>query len=188
MDCYLRFPHFKSRAVTLSYDDGRIEDLRLVDVMRRYGLKGTLNLNSERLSEAGDEFHPTLNDFRALRESGDIEIAVHGAKHLRPTKFPTPLVLREIMADREALEKMFGTVVRGMAYAYGAYNDEVISALSLSGVAYARLATSNSSFDIPTDWLTLSPTAKHMNQNLFELTRAVRGAKPQGSFICGDTV
>ena len=40
------FPEGKIRAVTLSYDDGFTFDRQLVDLLNRYGLKGTFNLNS----------------------------------------------------------------------------------------------------------------------------------------------
>lgn len=40
------FPGGKRKALTLSYDDGVIQDRHLVDLMRRYGVKGTFNLNS----------------------------------------------------------------------------------------------------------------------------------------------
>jgi len=34
----------KSGAVTFSYDDGRIEDIRLVETFNKYGVKGTFHL------------------------------------------------------------------------------------------------------------------------------------------------
>ena len=36
----------KNKAVTFSYDDGVEEDKRLVELLNRYGLKATFNLNS----------------------------------------------------------------------------------------------------------------------------------------------
>ena len=37
------------KAVTFSYDDGVTQDIRLVEIFNRYGLKSTFNLNSELL-------------------------------------------------------------------------------------------------------------------------------------------
>lgn len=45
MNKYIRFPNFKLKAVTLSYDDGVRQDKRLIAIMKKYGLKGTFNLN-----------------------------------------------------------------------------------------------------------------------------------------------
>lgn len=36
----------KSKVITLSYDDGVVQDIRLIDIMNKYGLKGTFNLSS----------------------------------------------------------------------------------------------------------------------------------------------
>ena len=43
---YTCFPDGKSKAVTMSYDDGNEEDRRLVDIFNKYGIKGTFHLNS----------------------------------------------------------------------------------------------------------------------------------------------
>ena len=40
------FPNGKSKAFTMSYDDGTIHDRRLVEIMNRYGIRGTFNLNA----------------------------------------------------------------------------------------------------------------------------------------------
>ena len=42
----MRFPKGKAKALTLSYDDGVEQDIRLMDIMDKNGLKGTFNLNS----------------------------------------------------------------------------------------------------------------------------------------------
>ena len=43
---YLRFPGFRRRALTLSYDDGVRQDKRLISIMKKHGIKGTFNINS----------------------------------------------------------------------------------------------------------------------------------------------
>ena len=43
---YIRFPQFKIKAVTLSYDDGIRQDKKLVEIMKKNGLKGTFNINA----------------------------------------------------------------------------------------------------------------------------------------------
>ena len=49
---YTVFPEGKYKALTLSYDDGREEDRRLISIFRKYDLKATFNLNSG-LSDTG---------------------------------------------------------------------------------------------------------------------------------------
>lgn len=47
MYAFLRFPGFKKKAFTLSYDDGTIHDKKFVELIDKYGLKCTFNLNSD---------------------------------------------------------------------------------------------------------------------------------------------
>ena len=42
----LLFPGGKSKAFTLSYDDGVVQDRRLAELFRKYGLKCSFNLGS----------------------------------------------------------------------------------------------------------------------------------------------
>ena len=39
----------KLKAVTFSYDDGTTQDIQLVELLNRYNLKCTFNLNSDKL-------------------------------------------------------------------------------------------------------------------------------------------
>ena len=43
----------KMKAITFSYDDGVTQDIRLIELLNKYGLKCTFNLNSELLSKKG---------------------------------------------------------------------------------------------------------------------------------------
>ena len=43
---FLRFPGFKLKALTLSYDDGVVQDIRMIKILDKYGIKGTFNVNS----------------------------------------------------------------------------------------------------------------------------------------------
>ena len=43
---YQCYPGGKFKALTMSYDDGRTFDRRLVDIFNRHGIKGTFHLNS----------------------------------------------------------------------------------------------------------------------------------------------
>mgnify|MGYP000794294821 CR=1 FL=1 len=49
----MRFPGGKKKALTLSYDDGVEQDIRLIDIMKANGLKGTFNLNSGLYAKEG---------------------------------------------------------------------------------------------------------------------------------------
>ena len=48
---YICFPEGNYKALTLSYDDGKITDRRLIDILNQNGIRGTFHLNSEYLGE-----------------------------------------------------------------------------------------------------------------------------------------
>ena len=41
------FQNGKKKAVTMSFDDGHVYDIRLVELFNKYGIKGTFHLNSK---------------------------------------------------------------------------------------------------------------------------------------------
>jgi len=170
MENLLRFPGFLTRACTLSYDDGVRDDARLIEIMRKYGLKGTFNLNSCNLQGAGGRCH-TADEIKELFGE-DTEIALHGYNHHSLAKVSPALAMRDVVADRDCLEKTFGRIVRGMAYANGSYDESVIEMLRAAGVAYSRTTKATYSFDLPDEWLALHPTCHHKDPRLFELLDA----------------
>ena len=44
----MRFKDGKKKALTLSYDDGVVQDIRLIGILNQYGLKGTFNIGTGR--------------------------------------------------------------------------------------------------------------------------------------------
>ena len=124
MSYLLRFPDFKAKAVTFSYDDGSTNDRRLVGIFNDHGLKATFNLNSGRIRR-GDEWSVREDELTELYRGH--EIAVHGAEHLVGTHVPPELYLNDILEDRKYFEALTGKVVKGMAYPCGGYNDDVVN-------------------------------------------------------------
>ena len=175
---YLRFPGGKSKALTLSYDDGVASDIRLIQIMKQHGLKGTFNINAGKFAPEGTTYpagtvHRRMSQkqcFEAYKDSG-MEVALHGYTHPFLDQLPLPHMLCEIQKDREALENLFGTFVRGAAYPYGTYNDDVVAALRACGVCYARTVASTEGFSVPTDWLRMPATCHHRNPKLMELAK-----------------
>jgi len=46
MITYITYPGGRFKALTMSYDDGRPQDRRLVELFNKYGIRGTFHLNS----------------------------------------------------------------------------------------------------------------------------------------------
>ena len=173
---FMRFPDGKKKALTLSYDDGVEQDIRLIDIMKKNGLKGTFNINSGLYAKDEEQYsekdvHKRLTRDAALhlyKDSG-MEVAVHGVTHLILEQLPSNLCVEEIFEDRKNLERDYKKIVRGMAYPHGSYNDEVVNILKQCGIAYSRTVEVTGKFDIPTDWLRLPATCHHNDKQLMEL-------------------
>ena len=167
----LRYPGFRRKALTLSYDDGTVHDVRLVEILNRYGIKATFNLNSIHCTQQRPQKTRamTREEATALFAGSGHEIAVHSFSHPFLEQLPRGNAAWELMQDRKTLEEMFGCIVRGMAYPMGTYNDEVVEAARLCGICYARTCKATHGFDLPEDWLRLHPTCRHNDPALMEL-------------------
>ena len=167
----MRFRNGKEKALTLSYDDGQIHDIRLIDIMNEYGIKGTFNLNAGYFFKDGRGFRGE----KSLEETKKIyaghEIAVHGLTHPWTVGLPEQEILYEVIEDRRLLEKAFGGIVRGMAYPFGCYDDKTVNVLKTAGIAYCRTTIATKRFDIPSDWLRLPTTCHHGVPELPELAK-----------------
>ena len=164
---HLRFPEGKGKAVTLSYDDGVREDIKMSEIITNFGVKCTFNHNNyEHLSnEEIDKY---------VLKRGH-EIAVHGANHraeglLRPIEG-----IEDILSCRMHLENKLGIIIKGMAYPDSGIRNisqdttyqTIKNYLKELDIVYARtLGADNNSFKMPDDWYAWVPTAHHRNPEL----------------------
>ena len=165
----MRFPGFLEKAVTLSYDDGRRFDKRLIEIMSKHGIKGTFNLNSN--NYLSDDATIKAEELKRIYLDTGNEIAVHGADHLSLALSDPGEATHSIAADREFFERVTGRITKGMAYANGSVSDEVVTIVKNCGIKYSRTTISTERFDMPTDWLRLPATCHHKNPRLMELAR-----------------
>ena len=170
------FPDGKKKVFTLSFDDGVEQDIRLVSLMKAYGVKGTFNLNSGIFRDENAPYtHPLMrrlpkSEIVKLFSSEDTEVAVHGLVHPFWANLPAENALYDILQDRRNLEEIFRRPIRGAAYPYGSFNKTVIEQLQKAGIRYARTVRDTEDFRLPEHWLTLDPTCHFANTRLEELT------------------
>ncbi|MBQ4559648.1 MAG: polysaccharide deacetylase family protein [Tyzzerella sp.] len=171
MEMKMRFPDGKTKAVTLSYDDGSRHDVRLVNIMTKYGLKGTFNINSGLYASENekDAWRLTKEQCVELYNSNGMEVAVHGLTHPFLEQLPATVQKYEVLQDRINLEEEFNSIVRGMAYPFGTFNNQVIETLKECGIVYSRTVESTGKFALPSDWLRMPATCHHNDPRLFEL-------------------
>lgn len=157
------FPEGKSKALILSYDDGRTEDRQLVKMMNKYGLIGTFHLNSNKL---GTDGYLTKAEIKPLFAGH--EVSIHSANHPNLTALSKIDVIYEVVEDRKELERLVGYPVRGMAYPFGNNNEFVIDALKGLGIEYARTVEDTYGFSIPENFLKWHPSIHQFSKAYFE--------------------
>lgn len=181
----MRFPGFKAKAFTMSYDDGVEQDIRLIELMRRHGVKGTFNLSSGEYPPEGHKWSEgqvhrrmPLSECQKVYEGDDIEVAVHGTHHPHWPSQPAPAAMWDIINDRRELEAQYGGIIRGGAYPFGSFDDTSVEILRLAGIKYCRTVISSHSFDMPRDWLRLEATCHHRDERLPELAERFISRNP----------
>ncbi|PWM75616.1 MAG: hypothetical protein DBX59_01150 [Bacillota bacterium] len=175
----LIFPGGKSKVFTLSYDDGVVQDRRLAQLLRQYGVKCTFNLGSALLGHPDMGGFPGKPDLDISKVSPEEiptvyathEVAGHSLYHSSLDKVGAPLAAYEIAEDKRRLEALVGKPLRMFAYPFGMYTPQVVELLRLCGYQGARTIRSSHSFDIPQNFLEWDPTCHHDDPQLMELAR-----------------
>ena len=165
----------KKKAVTFSFDDGTVQDVRLINILNKYDLRGTFNVCSALLGIPN-----TVRKYNRPVEHGKVraedvrsiyaghEVAVHTLTHPWLNRLPDDEVVREIEDDRLRLSELCGYEVVGMAYPCGGVNnDERVADIirKRTGIKYARTITSTYSFDEQKQLFRFNPTVYYIEEN-----------------------
>ncbi len=185
---FLRFPNGKPKAVTFSYDDGTRTDLKLVKILDAYKIKCTFNIPT---ASTGENYL-TEEEIKSILYDKGHEIAVHCANHRAPGQERAIEGIQDVLENRLELERILGSIVRGMAYPNcgirkmenGASYDNIRRYLNDLGIVYSRtLGNDNDSFMLPTDWYAWMPTAHHENPQIFEYIEKFLNFNPETAYI-----
>ncbi len=162
----------KRKAVTFSYDDGVTQDIRLIELLNKYGLKATFNLNSELLGKSGmlTRADRRVSHYKITPEDVPVvyaghEVAAHTLTHPMLPDLPDDEVIRQVERDRLNLSELVGYEVVGMAYPGGGvnYDDRVVKLIrQQTGVRYARTTVLTDCFDRQQDLYQFLPNAYHI--------------------------
>lgn len=153
------FPEGRRLVLTFSYDDGNRTDIRVADILTEAGLKGTFNFCGKMLQREGKV---TADEVKPLFIDRGHEVACHGFEHPFEEKLPPADVVEDIRKDRLFLEQATGGMVRGFAYPFGTFNDDVKNILRTMGICYARTVHAlNDVRQTPGDFLEWNPTCHH---------------------------
>ena len=137
----------------LSFDDGTVHDKRLVELLNRYEIPCTFNLNSG-LEDFVWEFdgHPVVRQHLAntVEQYRGHEIASHSRTHPRLEQLPPPRLREETEEDCNALKAIFGVDALGFGVPFTVCGEREINIIRRF-VRYIRLSEYGSSFALPED-------------------------------------
>ena len=169
----------KKKAVTFSFDDGVTQDIRLIEIFDKYGLKGTLNLNSGFLGLDGTldrngriVRHDKISADKIKEVYKNHEIAVHTLTHPFLPSCDEAEIIKQVENDRQNLSKICGYEVVSMAYPCGGpNNDDRVAEIikNNTGVRFARGLDSTYSFDLQENLLRFKPTVYYIEECLDEV-------------------
>lgn len=192
----------KMKAVTFSYDDGMTQDCRLIEILNKYNLKATFNLNSGNLGQKHSiEFEGRTicldknkpEDVRTIYQGH--EVAGHTLTHAFLPDCSDEEIIHQVEQDRINLSELAGYEVLGMAYPGGGENNTQRVADVIrknTGIRYARALQTNHSFDLQENLYRFHPTVYDVRETdaMFELARKfidLQPDKPQIFYVWGHT-
>ena len=123
--------------VTTSWDDGAVPDLKLGELLTKYGIKGTF-------------YTPRFSKRLTLMQSVDLralaaqhEIGAHTVNHAHLTLIPSSAAKTEIEDSKLFLEGILGAEIRMFCYPYGEYNAATKQMVRNCGFSGARTVKFN---------------------------------------------
>lgn len=191
----------RNKALTFSFDDGVTQDVRAIELLDKYGLKATFNLNSGLLGIKNEREHFGVKyrcDTVAKEDVKKIyaghEVAVHTLTHPNLLELSDEEIARQVEGDRLALEKLVGYGIEIMAYPGGPENSDERVAKAIrerTGVKFARTIKSSGGFGIQDDLMLFKPTVYFTDvDNMFALARkflSEKAAEPSIFYVWGHT-
>ena len=190
---------------TVSFDDGLEQDKMILGLMRKYGIRGTFNLNSSLLGQDADigylgkygvqnlgknEKRSRLLKYAAADRIPEdeipevyrgMELASHGAHHLDESKLSLPQLRAELSDDRKALQRLTDTPVVGHVLPFGKTSAAVTSYMRENGFLYTRGIKSQKAkrnFAFPDDPLLFNPTCWQIEADFEKLVDQFIEAEP----------
>ncbi len=152
------YPGGKAKAFNITYDDGVLQDVRFVELMNQYGLKGTFNLNSELMETEFQWTHPNGMTVKRLPTTvvselyQNHEVASHTLTHPYLNQLSEAEVMEQMAKDKEKLERLTGKPVLGFAGPFHHWSDMIANCAKKCGFAYARTAEERYSYAPPEEY------------------------------------
>lgn len=166
--------HKPEKYLVLSFDDGTVYDERFIEILNKYRIPATFNLNSglnDFVWYCGE--HPIrrlkLWEKTAIYEGH--EVASHTLTHPCLTALSEEELIYQINSDVAELERMFGREITSFAVPFDACGEREIGIIrEKTGIQYIRLSVLKEKGDFapPADPYHFEVNALYQDRDIFE--------------------
>lgn len=179
----------KHKIITFSFDDGVMQDLKIIEILNKYNLKATFNLNSGNFANSFPlvwegvyvERKTVLPEMVKNVYEGH-EVAVHTVHHAKLKSISDDEIVKEIVDDIKNLEELVGYEVRGMAYPCSEFDERVIRVIKeRTPIKYARTVVSTYNLDLQNELVQFNPTCRYGDKEMYELVEELFADKSDKS-------
>lgn len=126
-----------NRFVTISVDDGHPTDVRVVELLHKYGLQATFYIPARNCERS------LLTDSLIRQISRDFEIGSHTFSHVVLKGLPLDHAWQEIIAGKTWLEDLTGRQIISFCYPRGKFDSRVAALVEKAGFWGARTCLFN---------------------------------------------
>ncbi|MBQ7283544.1 MAG: polysaccharide deacetylase family protein [Oscillospiraceae bacterium] len=168
------YPNGKKKAFNITYDDGVWQDVRFVQLLDKYDIKGTFNLNSQLMAREFQWIHPNgmtvkrLSPQKAVQLYKNHEVASHTLTHPYMHDMSREEILYQLGQDKYNLEQLFGRKVAGFAVPFDFYSNLISDCAKECGFEYARCSEERYSYTPPKDYWWWAAGAYHINPTMWQ--------------------
>ena len=152
------YPDGKSKAFNITYDDGVVQDIRFVELLNKYSIKGTFNLNSQLMEQQFSWTHPNGMQITRLPEEAVVElykgheVASHTLTHPYMDSMVYGEIMRQLGQDKRNLQHLFGREICGFALPFDHYSPLIAQCAKNCGFEYSRMSQRSFSYIPSTDY------------------------------------
>jgi len=165
------YPQCKSKAFNITYDDGVVQDIRFVELLNKYNIKGTFNLNSQLMAQQFCWVHPCGMQVKRLppRDTVELykghEVASHTLTHPYMHNMDKNAIMYQLWQDKYNLQQIFGREICGFAVPFDHYSPLIAQCAKDCGFEYARMSEESFSYIPPKDYYWWQCGVFHLNPN-----------------------
>ncbi|HUH66442.1 MAG TPA: polysaccharide deacetylase family protein [Syntrophales bacterium] len=175
--------------VIQTWDDGIVDDVRLVEILRGHNARATFCLNPglygrERslgwIHENKEVWRLSIGELPHVYEG--LEVCSHSMTHPYLTHLPAELLDWEVTASRDMLQEIFRKPVLGFCYPFNTWNEVVKAALRSAGYLWARGGHDNAGLFPPRDPLEFNFSCHFLSPDFWPMFDAAKERNSVFSF------